>query len=327
MDVFELRDSLVNDYKSYTSSFIKIKDERIKGFVDSKLSAEGFWPEPLLQLNPTFKSGGTIDDLVEQGILHAECARIFRFNDEQLVLHEHQRQAILNASKKQSCILTSGTGSGKSLGYIVPIVDHVLRNGTGRGIQAIIVYPMNALANSQKDELLKFIPETEQAPVTFDIYTGQEGAEARERIRETPPDILLTNYMMLELLLTRSEDRQLVRAAHGLQFLVFDELHTYRGRQGADVALLIRRCRQAFGNKDTLCIGTSATMASRGSSEEQRHAVAKVAQALFGIDFTSEQVINETLERSTPEIETEDSNVLGRIRQALRHRARGTYGL
>ena len=101
-------------------------------------------------------------------------------------------------------------------------------------------------------------------PCAFARYTGQEKGAEREAIRSNPPDILLTNYMMLELLLTRREDRELVRAAQGLRFLVFDELHTYRGRQGADVALLIRRCRQAFGGHDIICIGTSATMASEG---------------------------------------------------------------
>ena len=108
--------------------------------------------------------------------------------------------------------------------------------------------------------------------------------------------------MMLELLLTRSEDRELVRAAQGLKFLVFDELHTYRGRQGADIAMLIRRCRHAFGN-DILCVGTSATMASGGSSDEQKLEVAKVSQALFGVPFTPEQIVGETLERATPEID------------------------
>src|SRR5262249_46215826 len=148
-----------------------------------------------------------------------------------LLLHAHQREAIAKAKEGKSYILTSGTGSGKSLTYIVPIVDHVLRNGSGRGIQAIVVYPMNALANSQGEELGKFLekgyPEG-RSPVRFARFTGQEKAVAREGIRSAPPDILLTNYMMLELLLTRAEDRELVRAAQGLRFLVFDELHTYR---------------------------------------------------------------------------------------------------
>ena len=326
MDVFDLRNRLVRDYRSYTRSFIRIRDARIETFVDGILGAEGFWPEPLLQLNPTFRPGGTIDDLVEQGILHRECSSIFRIDKsdtdhrgKQLLLHQHQREAILKAREGRSYVLTTGTGSGKSLAYIVPIVDHVLRRGSGRGIQAIVVYPMNALANSQHEELGKFIdrgcPEG-RSPVRFARYTGQEKGEIREEIRRNPPDILLTNYMMLELLLTRIEDRELVRAAEGLRFLVFDELHTYRGRQGADVAMLIRRCRHAFGN-DIICVGTSATMASGGGSGDQRREVARVSRSLFGVHFRPEQVVSETLERATPEIDPVDPSVQDAIRAAV----------
>ena len=327
MNVFDLRDRLVGDYASYTASFINIADPRISAKVDSALEAGAFWPEPMLQLNPTFLPGGTVDDLVAQGTLHPECARIFKLDKSTtdhtgnaLQLHTHQRHAILKAKEGMSYVLTSGTGSGKSLTYIVPIVDHVLRNGSGRGIQAIVVYPMNALANSQEEELAKFLnlgyPDG-SPPVRFARYTGQEKGAAREAIRRDPPDILLTNYMMLELLLTRIEDRELVRAAQGLKFLVFDELHTYRGRQGADVALLIRRCRQAFGGHDITCIGTSATMASGGSTEEQKREVAKVAELLFGIPFDATQVIGETLERATPEADLDDPAVLATLRETV----------
>ncbi len=322
MNVFDLRDRLVGDYASYTASFINIADPRISAKVDSALEAGAFWPEPMLQLNPTFLPGGTVEDLVAQGALHQECARIFRldkttadFTGKSLQLHTHQREAILKAKEGKSYVLTSGTGSGKSLTYIVPIVDHVLRNGSGRGIQAIVVYPMNALANSQEEELAKFLDlgYPDGPPVRFARYTGQEKGNARELIRSNPPDILLTNYMMLELLLTRTEDRELVRAAKGLRFLVFDELHTYRGRQGADVALLIRRCRQAFGGHDITCVGTSATMASGGTTDEQKHEVAKVAQLLFGIPFEPSQVIGETLERATPEADLNAPGVLATL--------------
>ena len=326
MDVFDLRSRLVSDYRDYTRSFIKIGDPRIKQFVDSHLAGEGFWPEPLLQLNPTFKPGGTIDDLVTDRILHKECSRIFRIDKsdtdhrgKQLLLHQHQRDAILEAAEGRSYVLTTGTGSGKSLAYIVPIVDHVLRCGSGRGVQAIIVYPMNALANSQDEELGKFVDKgypDGQSPVRFARYTGQERGSAREAIRSDPPDILLTNYMMLELLLTRTEDRGLLRAAQGLKFLVFDELHTYRGRQGADIAMLIRRCRYAVGN-GVVCIGTSATMTRGGSSEEQRRDVAKVSQSLFGVKIAPEQVITESLERATPEIDPADSLIRTGIRAAV----------
>jgi len=137
---------------------------------------------------------------------------------------------------------------GTAVAYIVPIVDHVLRRPKVPGVKAIIVYPMNALANSQRGELKKFLVNgygEGREPVTFARYTGQERGEERDRILANPPDILLTNYVMLELVLTRPEERRkLVKAAKGLQFLVLDELHTYRGRQGADVAMLVRRVRR-----------------------------------------------------------------------------------
>jgi ATP-dependent helicase YprA (DUF1998 family) len=311
MDVFDLRNRLVADYADYTRSFIKIADPRIDAKVEQELQQGALWPEPLLQLNPTFLSGGTIDHLVADGTLHPECARIFRIDKtgadstgQPLQLHTHQVEAIRQAKQGRSFVLTSGTGSGKSLTYMVPIVDHVLRRGSGQGIQAIVVYPMNALANSQDQELKKFLEQgydEGRSPVRFALVTGQEKGPVREAIRNQPPDILLTNYMMLELLLTRREDRELVRAAQGLRFLVFDELHTYRGRQGADVALLIRRCRLAFGGHEFIGVGTSATMASDGSSEDQKRAVATVAQTLFGTAIAADQVIGETLERATPE--------------------------
>jgi superfamily II DNA/RNA helicase len=327
MDVFDLRNRLVDDYASYTRSFIKIADQRINEKVETALTEGALWPEPLLQLNPTFLPGGTIDDLVGEGTLHPECKRIFRIDKsdsdhtgKELLLHTHQTEAIRKAKENKSYVLTSGTGSGKSLTYIVPIVDHVLRRGSGRGVQAIVVYPMNALANSQAEELRKFLVKgygEGKSPVRFARYTGQEKGEEREAIRSNPPDILLTNYMMLELLLTRSEDRELVRAAQGLRYLVFDELHTYRGRQGADVALLIRRCRLAFGGHDIICVGTSATMASEGTSLDQKREVAKVAETLFGTAIDASQVIGETLERATPEIDCTSPTAIAALTAAI----------
>jgi ATP-dependent helicase YprA (DUF1998 family) len=121
MNVFDLRDRLVGDYASYTRSFIKIADALIASRVDSELNAGAFWPQPLLQLNPTFLPGGTIDHLANQGTLHRECANISRIDKKdtdhagkQLLLHTHQREAILKAKEGKSYVLTSGTGSGIS---------------------------------------------------------------------------------------------------------------------------------------------------------------------------------------------------------------------
>ena len=175
---------------------------------------------------------------------------------------------------------------------------------------------MNALANSQLEELNKFLGPN--PPVTFKRYTGQEDEETRHEIRKNPPDILLTNYVMLELLLTHSRDQPLVNAMDDLRFLVLDELHTYRGRQGADVAFLCRRLREASGASNLLAVGTSATMSTEGSHAEQRQTVANVASTLFGTEVQAADVIGETLRRATPELDFDDPSQIDALRARVR---------
>jgi hypothetical protein len=184
------------------------------------------------------------------------------------------------------------------------------RKSGGRRTRAIVIYPMNALANSQQEELEKFLKNVPgDRPVTFARYTGQEDAEERKRISENPPDILLTNFMMLELLMTRQDelDRRVIGNCAGLNFLVLDELHTYRGRQGADVALLVRRVREQLAPEKLQCVGTSATMASEGTLEDKNRVVATVAAKLFSAKIPESNVIVETLERTTDGGQTDES--------------------
>ncbi len=326
MDIFDFRDRLVADYADYVTSFIAIHDHRIQEEVDSELAQGLLWPEPSIGLNPAFAKGAWIDKLVSRGVLHQECSRIFRIkraaadSGSGLRLHRHQVEAVDAAAAGRNYVLTTGTGSGKSLAYIVPIVNAVLREQRRPGIKAIVVYPMNALANSQEQELEKFLkfgyPDG-RGPVTFRRYTGQEGDVERGKILADPPDILLTNYVMLELILTRTEERPLVKAAQDLRFLVLDELHTYRGRQGADVALLVRRTRDACNATRLQHVGTSATMASSGSSEQQRKEVARVATLLFGAPVAPEDVTGETLERATPEPALNDADFRSALSKRL----------
>ncbi len=326
MDVFELRNHLIDEYQTYITSFIQIKDERIREFINDQISQGVLWPDPLIQLNPSFQPGRTIDELISEGLLHPECSRIFRIKKETpeekiLSLHQHQEEAIRLAAKGENYILTTGTGSGKSLAYIVPIVDFVLKHGSGKGIKAIIVYPMNALANSQLGELEKFINlgyPNHQGSIRFARYTGQETDEQRIAIRANPPDILLTNYVMLELLLTRPEDRKMIlQNARGLQFLVLDELHTYRGRQGADVAMLVRRLRDAVGAEKLQCVGTSATLVSGDTFDEQQSIIAELGSTFFGTQFHSHNIIGETLTRATEEKSQSDQNFIEVIKERL----------
>ncbi len=309
MDVFRFREELIAEYERFSRSFVKIRADDINRKVDSSYAAGRFWPAPLIQLNPNYEPGDWVDNLVENGTLDHECKKIFRLkhnNDtagERLLLHRHQTDSIMIAKRGESYVLTTGTGSGKSLAYFIPIVDDVLRHNrmgnTRKGISAIVIYPMNALCNSQFEELKKYLQTgytKGKEPVTFARYTGQESKDERDRIAKNPPDILLTNYVMLELIMTRflETDKAVREHAVGLRFLVLDELHTYRGRQGADVAMLVRRVRERF-NEHLLCIGTSATMGSEGSRADRNAAVARIASLLFGSTVSPGNVVSETL--------------------------------
>ena len=307
MDVFQLRSHIIRQYEHYTKSFLTIQDEGIREFFDTELSGGKLWPDALIQLSPAFDQAGSVQDLAANGKLHPRCVEIFASERNgvrtPLRLYRHQRQAIDLAHQQQHFVVTTGTGSGKSMTYMLPIVDHVLRNQPEqRTVRAIIVYPMNALINSQEKALKRFLGDDPALrPVQFERYTGQEGEARKREIQDNPPHILLTNYVMLELMLTRPDEYRFVdRDSAALEFIVLDELHTYRGRQGADVALLIRRLRERCGNPNLRCIGTSATMASGGNRASQRAAVAAVASTIFGVDLPTTNVIEETLKRAVP---------------------------
>jgi len=327
LNIFRFRNELISDYAAYSGSFLNIRDSSIRAEIERRLDSGELWPKPLIQLNPAFEPGPLVDELVEREVLHRECGRIFRRDKtpesvagQPLRLFSHQHETIDLAHRGRNYVLTTGTGSGKSLSYIVPIVDHVLRRGSGKGIQAIIVYPMNALANSQEGELKKFLNHgypPAQPPVTFKSYTGQNDIQTRQEILKDPPDILLTNYVMLELILTRPNEDKLVEMAAGLQFLVLDELHTYRGRQGSDVAMLVRRLRELVANKNLQCVGTSATIAGANTFAEQQREVSALATELFGVAVEPGDVVGESLRRKTEEADLESPQFRARLRDRV----------
>jgi hypothetical protein len=299
MDIFQTHRKIVDDYATYIRSFLRIADPAILSKVENELDKGKLWPEPLLQFNPSFEMFGSLDELAKVGTLHPDIKDIFSGYS----LYRHQVEAIQLGTAGRDFIVTSGTGSGKSLTYIGTIFHQLLNNPGSKGVVAVVVYPMNALINSQFAEFERYKTNYQKAtgkefPISFGQYTGQEKEEVRQKMRDNPPQILLTNYMMLELLLTRVRERSIRDGIYSnLRFLVFDELHTYRGRQGADVALLMRRIRSR-SEKPVSCIGTSATMVSIGSLTEQKSKVAEVATKLFGQPFSSDQVVIETLTRS-----------------------------
>lgn len=314
MNVFDLDADLINRYEQFARSFTTIRADDLRQQIDVVYDSQKFWPEPLIGLNPQFKAGRSIASLTADGVVDPALEQVFALGDPRkpISLHRHQDEALMKALQHRNYIVTTGTGSGKSLCFFVPIIDRILkarRAGEPRRTRAIVIYPMNALANSQREELEKFVEgcglPTEMRP-TFARYTGQEQESERKQVAANAPDIILTNFMMLELLMTRQDDldRQVIENMRGLEFLVLDELHTYRGRQGADVAMLVRRVRERMGSANMLCIGTSATMAS-GEEDAGRKAVAGVGSTLFGSPVSAEDVITESLVRRTEGLPSE----------------------
>lgn len=307
MDVFQLDQAVIHDYEQFARSFTEVRAADIQQQVEAEYAGRRFWPEPLVSLNPHFKPGARVDALARSGDLHPSTAAIFRVDGSPITLHRHQTQAAAKAAAKQSFVVTTGTGSGKSLCFFVPIIDAAVRAraaGEARRTRAIIIYPMNALANSQMGELEKFLDQSglpDDLRPTYARYTGQDAQAERDAIREAKPDILLTNFVMLELLMTRENerDREVIQTCQGLDFIVLDELHTYRGRQGADVALLMRRVKARLcPDRPPVCIGTSATMAS-GDANSSAEAVSGFASRLFGTNIVPDGIITETLEQAT----------------------------
>lgn len=326
MDVFITHNRVISNYKNYLQSFINIKDSKILEYILGETFVKNVIPEPLIQFNPSFQKGKSFEDLISEKIIHPQLPKALGSYN----LYRHQVEAIRLGVQDKGFVVTSGTGSGKSLTFLATIFNDLFKQveAKKKGVKAILVYPMNALINSQYEEIAKYhinylesfvgkgvvnkenkslkeiIQELESLtdrrfPISYNQYTGQEGGDVRNRIKEEQPDIILTNYMMLELIMTRQSEKWMRESMQeNLKYVVYDELHTYRGRQGADVSLLNRRI-QTLCENDLIFIGTSATMASHGTPLEKKEKVAEVASQIFGKEINASDVINEYLEPCT----------------------------
>lgn len=329
LNPFATLEQVQADYLAYVQTFQRFQNPVIQGWVMERVqNGTLLWKPPYVQIARPFQMGEALQTLVDEGLLHREIPRIFRRNlDEPASApvnpYLHQTQAIRKIMGGKNTVVSTGTGSGKSFTFGIPIVSTALtqlQRGV-RGVKAVLVYPMNALANSQYDDFARRLHGT---GLRIALYTGDMAYEpgealqryraatgrqvpydsevlSRQEVQDNPPDLLITNYVMLELLLTRFDDRKLFNQPGVLQFLVLDEVHTYSGKRGADVAALIRRLKQHTGTRGQLrCIATSATIADDSGpisdADTQSSATAAIAHFtsdLFGEPFDPTDVVTE----------------------------------
>ena len=283
--------------KDFLKTTFPVSSPFFSGILDAFLDTPGnVFKGPYLDIQLPFQPSG----------IGVDCFKSIRMPFPPY-LHQERSFARLSGPNPSSTIVATGTGSGKTECFLYPILDYCYQNRGEAGIKAILIYPMNALATDQAGRLANLIHNSPlKGYITAGIYVGQQEEHpsmfmAPDRIvsdkntlRLSPPDILLTNYKMLDYLLIRPDDRPLwaQNTAESLRYLVVDELHTFDGAQGSDLACLVRRLksRLAIEPDHLCCVGTSATL---GSQEEQNDLL-EYASKIFGEKFNGDAIITES---------------------------------
>lgn len=332
IDPIKATDDITRRYLRYLATTFYLSDDGLRKAFHDELHRPGrFVKGPILEATPPFMEGCTLRDLIDEGVLAGDFAKL---ESESLPLarplYRHQETAIRKiVTEKSNIVVATGTGSGKTEIFMLPILNHLLRQkergALAAGVRALLLYPMNALANDQLARLRKLLRGCPE--ITFGRYTGETEEErraavdvyrkmfneeplpnellSREEMRKQPPHILLTNYAMLEYLFLRPQDNVFFDGAYAgnWRFLILDEAHTYAGAKGIEIAMLIRRVKERVVLSEPgrlLCVATSATL---GRGDEDFVGVAAFAGRLFGESFTEKDVVGASRRRLTLERE------------------------
>ncbi len=314
-------------YKCYLKTMFDIKDPEYKEIFTRRLEEnKSFEKGPYLDVTNSFSKGKSLEELIQEGLISPEFRKLDKlYNIPNL--HLHQEEALRKAINGNNLIISTGTGSGKTECFLLPIINELLREkesgNLNDGVRALIIYPMNALANDQIDRLRKIF--IEYPDITFGCYTGQtkqhdetdkhsKGAIdsyielngkriddirlqkplpnerlSRDSMKLNPPHILITNYAMLEYLMLRPKDNVFFDgpSSNNWKYIVLDEAHTYTSSTGMDVSMLLRRLKAKLNNQNLQFILTSATLGDEKSNEE----VIGFANKLCSVNFNVENII------------------------------------
>ena len=304
---------IVGKYKRYLKTIFQISDKDYARQFDTELNHAGILSKgPYLDVVDSFKKGKSLNELMAEGTLPKSLKKLGMPLDRPLYLH--QEKAIRTGNAKRNFVVSTGTGSGKTESFLIPILAELAREDEAGtlcpGVRALIIYPMNALANDQVERLrdvLKNYPR-----ITYGSYTGQTRQKQNEALQEykvlnngktplpnelisrdamlvSPPNILITNYAMLEYLMVRPRENVFFNGqyASNWKFIILDEAHVYRGSTGIEVSMLLRRVRSTVNAPDMQYILTSATL----GDESQNQEVADFASRLCSSAFRPEDII------------------------------------
>jgi superfamily II DNA or RNA helicase len=312
IDPLRTSDVIRGAYQRYLRSLLPIRDPQLAAELHRAIGADtALTKGPLLEITPPYAHAATLRQLITQGVLHPGFASLGGGAlPLDRPLYQHQETALRKVVAGRNVVVATGTGSGKTESFLLPILNELSKQHAagqlGPGVRALLLYPMNALANDQVKRLRETLA---LAPhITFGRYTGDTEQDrrraneafdvenpgqrrlpnellSREEMRETPPHILLTNYAMLEYLLLRPLDVDLFEGVHSgtWRFIVVDEAHVYDGARGAELAMLLRRLVDRVASGQALqCIATSATV----GGEQRPKDVTDFASNLFHAPFS-----------------------------------------
>ena len=343
----ELHDMMTR-YITTAASVSPVRAPNLARELRERLSEERLVAGPFVESLPDFEKSDALSDLAEQGLIHKGWNAL-KHHDEgerlfQRQLHLHQAEAI---AQKGNYIVATGTGSGKTEAFLYPLIDDLLRQGDLKqpGIRAILIYPLNALANDQMHRIARLVFHDLGDPgITLGRFTGQVRSNAsrqdeeaklihtptfetnfgdesrvpenwllsRQEMLDTPPHILVTNYAMIEHILLLPRNRPLLKDAD-LRWIVLDEIHTYTGAQAIEVAFLLRKLKARLGitQGKLRCVGSSASL-----DPSQKENLTHFAEHLFGEPFpskgdgiiTSKRKVHLLLQQGDPTERTEPAD-------------------
>ena len=327
---------IVDFYRRYLlttfSTNKEVYNKQLKELLDQdKAIADG----PYISMSDPYKKGKSLKELADEGIVSKEILKIKNFHPERK-LYLHQEEAVRKANDGENLIVTTGTGSGKTESFLIPVINQLLKekeNGTlDAGVRTLIIYPMNALVNDQIRRLRELLSDMDgDKKITFGRFTGEtketykdakkqyeeiEDIEvsplceneliSREQMRNTPPNILITNYAMLEYMLLRPGDNIIFSDTNASkwQYIVFDEAHSYTGAKGIEVASLIKRVKAMLNKYDIKFILTSATLGDEKSDNE----ILNFGNSLCTAEFTKKSIVRSYTREIKPEHEVVELN-------------------